>query len=303
MTVALMLNRKAGTGRTQHLADYVFGQFAAAGIEYRLVEAGSADEAIDRAGRIAGEVDAVVAVGGDGSVHTAAQVAWRHGLPLGIIASGSGDDVARACGLPHGRKYAATQTAVDHFVSAWQARDMSPVDMLEVQTGDDRSHAVLAVMSCGFDSRVNAQSAQMTYLRGTFRYVAAMVKTLSRFTPIDYTLHVDGENLNQQAMLVAVGSGSMFGGGMKVLPYAKVDDGELDLLIVQQVSRPTFLRIFPQVFKGTHVSHPRVESRRGREVYMAAEGEQVWGDGEYLGPSPARISVKPGHIKVVGARL
>ena len=298
-----MLNRKAGVGRTQALVEYLFTQLDAAGIEYIIVEGNSAEDAINKASEIAHQVKAVVSVGGDGSVHTAAQVAWKHSLPLGIIASGSGDDVARACGLPHGRNTAATQSAVDHFVKAWSNQDLSLVDALEVITGDDKQHVVLAVLSCGFDSRVNANSSKMTYLRGTFRYVAAMVKTLTRFTPIEYTITVDGERQELRAMLVAVGNGSMFGGGMKVLPDAKVDDGELDFLIVHPVSIPTLLRIFPRIFKGTHVFHHKVNAHRAKRIHMHAAGEQVWGDGEYLGPSPADVLVHPGKISIVGARL
>lgn len=303
MTIALMLNRKAGVGRTQALVEYLFSQLDAAGIDYIVVEGNSAEDAINKASDIAHKVKAVVSVGGDGSVHTAAQVAWKHSLPLGIIASGSGDDVARACGLPHGRNSAATQSAVDHFVKSWSAQDTSPVDALEVITGDNKQHVVLAVLSCGFDSRVNANSSKMTYLRGTFRYVAAMVKTLTRFTPIEYTITVDGKRQELRAMLVAVGNGSMFGGGMKVLPDAKVDDGELDILIVHPVSIPTLLRIFPRIFKGTHVFHHKVHAHRALNIHMHAEGEQVWGDGEYLGPSPANVQVHPGTISIVGARL
>jgi diacylglycerol kinase (ATP) len=303
MTIALMLNRKAGVGRTKALVDYLFQQLDSAGINYIVVEGNSAEDAIEKASAIAHQVKAVVAVGGDGSVHTAAQVAWKHSLPLGVIASGSGDDVARACGLPHGRNSDATRLAVDHFVTAWQEQDFSHIDALEVITGDENSHVVLAVLSCGFDSRVNANSSKMTYLKGTFRYVVAMLKTLTRFTPIEYTITIDGEHQELRAMLVAVGNGSMFGGGMKVLPDAKVDDGELDILIVHPVSIPTLLRIFPRIFKGTHVFHHRVNAHRAKQIHMHAPGEQVWGDGEYLGPTPARINLQAGRIAIFGARL
>ena len=303
MTVALMLNRKAGTKRTGRLADYVFEQFKSNGIDYIFVEAKSAEEAIDKAKAIAPQVEAIVAVGGDGSVHTAAQVAWHHKLPLGIIASGSGDDVARACGLPHGRKQQAIRGAVDHFVEAWLKRDMSHVDVLEATTADGKKHAVLAVLSAGFDSRVSVTSQNMLYLRGTFRYIAAMVSTLTKFTPIHYDLKVNGEARKLRAMMVAVGNGSMFGGGMKVLPDAVVNDGELDMIVVNEVSIPTLLSIFPRIFKGTHVLHPKVETHKVSHVHLSAPDETVWGDGEFLGMSPVGITVDRSAIQVVGARI
>jgi diacylglycerol kinase (ATP) len=302
MAIALMLNRKAGTKRTNTLADYVFSQFEAHGIEYKLIVATSAQDAIDKASAIAHEVEAVVAVGGDGTVHTAAQVAWKKNLPLGIIASGSGDDVARACGLPHGRSYKATQSAVDHFVQAWVNKDLTNVDVCAVSTADGTDHAVLAVTSAGFDSRVSITSQNMLWIRGTLRYIAAMVSTLARFSPIEYTLKVDGTDKKFAAMMVAIGNGSMFGGGMKVLPDAKVTDGQLDMIVINEMAVPTLLTVFPRVFKGTHVLHPKVDTHRVKSVHLDANGEQVWGDGEYLGPSPAQITVQPGAIKIYGVR-
>jgi diacylglycerol kinase (ATP) len=303
MTVALMLNRKAGTGRANRLADYVFDQFSKNGIDYIFVEATSAQDAIEKASAIAHQVEAFVAVGGDGSVHTAAQVAWKHKLPLGIIASGSGDDIARACGLPHGRRFTHIQKAVDHFVESWLKRDISHVDVLAATTGDGKDHAVLAVLSAGFDSRVSVTSQSMLYIRGTLRYIVAMVNTLRAFTPIHYELNIDGAHKKIRAMMVAVGTGSMFGGGMKVLPDAVVNDGELDMIVVNEVSIPTFLTIFPKVFNGSHVTHPVVDTHRVKQVSLHAEGEQVWGDGEYLGMSPVQINVDASGISVVGARI
>jgi diacylglycerol kinase (ATP) len=303
MTVALMLNRKAGTKRTGRLASYVFEQFESNGIDYIFVDAKSVEEAIQKASAIAPTVEAVVAVGGDGSVHTAAQVAWEHKLPLGIIASGSGDDVARACGLPHGRSQKAIRGAVDHFVQTWLERDMTPIDVIRATTSDGKGHVVLAVLSAGFDSRVSVTSQNMLYLRGTFRYIAAMFSTLAKFTPIHYDLHIDGKPRTLRAMMVAVGNGSMFGGGMKVLPDASVNDGQLDMIVVNEVSIPTLLSIFPRIFKGTHVEHPKVETHRVNAVHLSAKDETVWGDGEFLGVSPVEIVVEPQCIQVVGARI
>jgi len=303
MTIALMMNLKAGVGRTHRLADYVFQQFELNGLPYEFVHGNSADDAIEKVTARITEFSAVVAVGGDGSVHTAAQVAYKHNLPLGIIASGSGDDVARACGLPHGRSFEATKKAVDYFVTAWKAKDKTEVDVILAKTSDGKEHAVLAVMSCGFDSRVNANSAKMTYLKGTFRYIAAMLKTLTRFSPISYHTIIDGREEKFSAMLIAFGNGSMFGGGMKVCPSANIKDGELDYIVVNEISIPTLLGVFPKVFSGKHVHHPKVDEGRAKSVWLHAPGEQVWGDGEYLGESPLNIDIKPNSISIFGVRL
>ena len=303
MTIALMMNLKAGVGRTHRLADYVFQQFEEHGLPYVFVRGNSAEDAIEKVTARISEFSSVVAVGGDGSVHTAAQVAFKHKLPLGIIASGSGDDVARACGLPHGRNFEATKKAVDHFVQAWKIQDLTEIDAMHAITSDGKEHAVLAVMSCGFDSRVNANSAKMTYLKGTFRYIAAMLKTLTRFSPINYHVKIDGVEKKFSAMLIAFGNGSMFGGGMKVCPSAHIKDGVLDYIVVNKISIPTLLGVFPKVFTGKHVSHPKVDEARAKSVWLHAPGEQIWGDGEYLGESPLQIAIKPNSVNVYGVRL
>lgn len=303
MTIALMMNMKAGVGRTQRLAAYVFEQFEKNGIPFEHVTGNSAAEAIENVSSRAHEFSAVVSVGGDGSVHTAAQVARRHKLPLGIIASGSGDDVARACGLPHGRNYEATQRAVDHFVQAWKSGDKSPVDGLVVKTGSGHERLVLAVISFGFDSRVSTRSARMTYLKGTFRYIAGMLVTLAKFEPIKYEAVIDGQRKDFSAMLVAMGNGSMFGGGMMVCPSAKVNDGEMDLCVVNSMSVGTLLTVFPKVFKGTHVHHPKVDTLRARELWINAPGEQIWGDGEFIGEHSMDVTCVPGALEIYGVRL
>ena len=302
MTIALMMNLKAGLGRTNRLADYVFQQFELHGLPYVFVRGDSAQDAINKVTARISEFSAVVAVGGDGSVHTAAQIAFKHKLPLGIIASGSGDDVARACGLPHGRNLEATKLAVDHFVKAWKEKDLTEIDSLSATTSDGQEHAVLAVMSCGFDSRVNANSAKMTYLTGTGRYILAMLKTLTRFSPISYHTVIDGKESKFEAMLIAIGNGSMFGGGMKVCPSANIKDGELDYIVVNKISIPTLLAVFPKVFTGKHVNHPKVDEARAKTFWLHAPGEQVWGDGEYLGESPVQIEIRPNSVSIYGVR-
>lgn len=303
MTIGLMLNYKAGVGRTEQISQYVFTKLQAAGIDYVLLTADSAESAITQANTRISEFDAIVGVGGDGTIHTAAQVAFENSLPLGVIAAGSGDDIARACGLPHGRNLAAMQRSVDHFVAAWLAQDIVEVDSIRVQTADGRSHTVLAVMSAGFDSRVNANSAKMTHIKGTLRYVAAMIKTLGNFKPIDYHWKLNSVERKFQAMVVAIGNGSMFGGGMKVCPSANIRDGEFDVLVVNKIPIATLLKVFPKIFSGKHVLHPKVQELRGTSLWLDAPTEQVWGDGEYLGLTPMQIDLLPNSMRIFGVKI
>ena len=100
-------------------------------------------------------------------------------------------------------------------------------------------------------------------------------------------------------MLVAVGNGPSYGGGMQVLPEAKFDDGLLDVLILHEISTLEFLKVFPKVFKGAHVTHPSVEILRGRSVTLEAEGIVSYADGERFAPLPITVEVVPGAVTVL----
>src|SRR5207342_3585253 len=121
----------------------------------------------------------------------------------------------------------------------------SAVDVIKVTAGATVRHFV-NVAGAGFDSEVNETANAMTVrLGGTGTYVAAVVKTLSRFVPAHYEITVDDDTLSLDAMLAVVGNGMTYGGGMKVLPSARVNDGALDVCIVEQLSKFAFLRAFP----------------------------------------------------------
>ena len=137
-------------------------------------------------------------------------------------------------------------------------------------------------------------------LGATGTYVAALVKTLSRFSPAAFVVTVDDERMESEAMLVEVGSGRWTGGGMRVLPDAVMNDGLLDVCIVQALSKTAFLRAFPRVFIGSHTTHPKVTMRTGTKVEVEANRRVlVYADGEPIGPLPAIFEIRPGALAVV----
>ena len=130
--------------------------------------------------------------------------------------------------------------------------------------------------------------------------IAAVLKTLSKFTPAHYEISIDDQKLSLDAMLAIVGSGMSYGGGMKVLPSASLIDGVLDVCIVEAMSKMAFLRAFPRVFNGSHTTHPSIQMHRARRVTMEANRRmQVHADGEQIGPLPAIFEVLPAALPVV----
>ena len=172
--------------------------------------------------------------------------------------------------------------------------------MIEVTTGADK-RSFVNIAGAGFDSEVNETANGMTVKLGaTGTYIAALLKTLSRFSPAAFTIQVDDERMELDAMLVEVGNGRWTGGGMKVLPNALMNDGLLDVCIVEALSKPAFLRAFPRVFLGSHTTHPKVRMRTGTRVQVEANRRVlVYADGELVGSLPAIFEVRPAALPVV----
>ena len=243
-----------------------------------------------RAAVTAGQVDALAVVGGDGTVHLGTNACIGTGIPLAIVACGSGNDSARGLGLP--RNDAA---AMAKLISAGSVHT---IDAGCGQT-DAGTRYWLGVLGAGFDTIVNERAMRMRHLHGRARYLAAVLRELPTFRGIPYALEVDGQRVETDAMLVAVANGRSFGSGMLVCPDARLDDGLFDVLILHKVGRLEFLRVFPRVFSGRHVTHPAVEIRRARTVRLEAAGIHAEADGERFGALPLDLQVAPSAIRVV----
>ncbi len=247
---------------------------------------------LERIARTAAEDGAriVAALGGDGTASLAANGILGTGAALAVLPSGTGDDFARAIGagkLARAIELLANPKTLD-------------LDVVEVTTGATTRHFV-NIAGAGFDSEVNETANAMTFkLGGAGTYVAALLKTLSKFSPASYAIQVDQERLELDAMLAIVGSGVSYGGGMRVLPDALMNDGILNVCIVEALSKPAFLRAFPRVFRGSHTSHPKVLMLTGERVQMEANRRMlVYADGELVGPLPAIFQVLRAALPVV----
>lgn len=234
-------------------------------------------------------VQALIAVGGDGMVHLAANAVAGGPLALGIVAAGGGNDFARLLGLPLGDPHAAVRSLLSNQVRS-------------VDCGRAGGVWFAGVCSAGFDAAVNERANRMRVLPGRVKYDVAMLAELKDFRPIPMTIHVDSVPVQKDVMLVAVGNGVSYGGGMRICPAARLDDGLLAVTVLETVSRRVLLRVFPSVYSGRHVEHPRVQVLEGRSVTL--EGEAVaYADGERLGKLPLRCESVPGALRVIAPPL
>ncbi len=290
--IALLVNPAAAGGRAIRRVPAVMDQLRGAGIEVIALTGTDARDALRLAtGAVRGGIDALVAAGGDGSVNLAVQAIGDSGTSLGIIPLGTGNDNARSFGLPLGDVAAATKVIIDGATRQ--------VDVAVAVTDEGVRRRFTGVLSAGFDSAVNERANDMTFPPGRAKYLAAIIAQLATFRPVEYHVTLDSEEIVDHGMLVAVGNGPAYGGGMLVCPAADVADGRLHITFLHKVGRPTFLGVLPKVFSGKHVHHPSVTVHTSGSVRIVADGQLAYGDGERIGPLPVQISLLPGALRVL----
>jgi diacylglycerol kinase (ATP) len=283
--VAVLVNPTAGRGRGSALGLRALKALRALGLRATALVGRDEVEAADLARKAIGKVDALVVVGGDGLVHQALQVLAGSGVPLGVVPAGSGNDLARYLGLPRRSPEQAAR-----LVAAGETRTLD----LAVTAG---RHFV-TVLATGFDSFVNERANAMRWPRGRMRYNVAVAAELRSFEPLPYTLDLDGVQVQLDAMLVAVGNGPSYGGGLRITEGAQLDDGLLDVVVIKPLSRLELVRVFPRLYTGTHVRHRQYEHHAVRRVSLVAPGVIAYADGERLGPLPMTVECVPGALTV-----
>ena len=249
--------------------------------------------------------DLIIAVGGDGTTNEVINGFFDHDHKLvrpeaavSFISGGTGRDLIRTIGIP-----TATAEAVRHIInSPVHPIDLGRVSFLNNQ-GMPEVRYFINVAGLGLDGatadRVNKTSKA---LGGFVSFLWATVATLVLYKNQEMRITVDGQEVcNEPVTVVVFGNGRYFGSGMCVAPNALVDDGLLDIVILKDLSKINLLISLPRVYKGTHLSHPRITSLRGKSVKVEASGEALLDlDGEQPGHAPVEIEILPKAINLRG---
>ncbi|GLY26132.1 sphingosine kinase [Micromonospora sp. NBRC 101691] len=291
----MLANPTAGRGRHRGMLPHLLDRLATAGRPVRLLEARSAEEAeaACRAAVVEG-VSALLAVGGDGTVHRALQAVAGTTVPFGPVPAGTGNDFAADTGFP-----ADPSAAVEVVVAALRDGRSHPVDLARMTGADGAVRWYGAVLAAGFDAIVNERANRMRWPRGPRRYDLAILVELARLRPRRYTLRVDGVAQETDAVLVAIGNCASYGGGMRICPDADPTDGLLDVVVGGRFDRRTLMRVKPRIYRGTHVRHPLVRTYRARTVELAAEGITTYADGERSLCLPVTVTAVPAAVRLL----
>ncbi|WP_336707291.1 diacylglycerol/lipid kinase family protein [Oerskovia sp. USHLN155] len=276
------------------------------------------------------QVDALVVVGGDGMVHLGVNAVAGTGIPLGVVAAGTGNDFAAALDLPVHDVPAAVEILLDALsarragtggVRVVDAARAEPLDA-HLAPRPGRGRWFCGVLSAGLDAAVNAHANALTWPRGSAKYVRAVASELARFRPYGYRITADLAPGTAPDMpdvahpfvwtspgtLVAVANGYRFGGGVQIAPDARIDDGLLDLVTAGPLTRLGAARIFPGMYQGKHVHHPAVDLRNVTSVLLEATDAgrpppPAFADGERISHLPVRVTVVPGALHVLDGRV
>jgi diacylglycerol kinase (ATP) len=293
MKFAIAYNIKSGRGSAPQIAKKLVASLEARGHSALLVNAPDVESMRGALAALAKDdsVSAFVSVGGDGLAHLVINACAQTSIPMYTVSAGTGNDFARTNNQ--------ITTDIDFITDRLTTEAPVEIDLGLIrfeQDGVARQEYFGQVLSTGFDSLVNKRANRMKWVRGQMKYNIATLLELPFFRPIEYELELDGTTINSSAMLVAVANGPTYGGGMKILPGANRHDGELDLLLLKPVSKIELLRVFPRVFKGTHVTHSAVEIFRSKQIALRAKA-LAYADGEYISSLPIEISIAPKALR------
>ena len=281
-------NSNAGKGKGSILARDFIKLLSDNGLENKLIDCDTfAETSILLEKEIqSNRYNYLIAVGGDGLVNLCLQMVAEKQICLGVIPAGTGNDFARATGF-NGK-------SVSEIFSIISKSKPIKIDLGKAVSAGG-SKWFVQVLSTGFDAIVNSLANRMVWPRGKSKYTIATILILSRFKSIPYKFEIDGKSIEQNAMLLVVANGESYGGGMRICPGASNSDGIFDILIVKPVTKIVLLTIFPKVFKGNHIPHPKIDVYKGKHVKIS--GPTVsYADGEFVSQLPIEVTNVPNAL-------
>jgi len=296
----IIVNPAAGAGKTGRLWPRIMSLFKGNGLhfEHDITEAPGHAIELARAAAKKG-YDMVVSVGGDGTIHEIVNGLHSSGCLkdalLGIVSTGTGSDYIRTIGVP--RRF---EDACRCFLKPnKRAVDVGVVEYKKNGTMGERLFVNFA--GIGFDAEVVQRTTQQyKHLGALPSYLMGVLTTLIAYKNKDITLKLDGQQVEKKVCTVVMNNGRYGGGGMFTAPGADIADGYFDVMIIGDISKPDFLVSIPRIYKGTHITHPKVTMKRAKEIEIIADKKMpLQADGELLGEVPAHIRIMPTALNII----
>ena len=294
MKTLFLVNPKAGSGAAARRWPPLTRRFVEAGWKVNVAMGRDPEEAtgvIKEA--VADGVESVVVFGGDGTVRLAAKLLAGTDCALGILPGGTGNGIAYSLGLP----LDAAAAAVRLIKGKRQRVDVGVVRGIDSGVSD----RFINIGGAGLDARVVTEMTQAPpHLKGIPAYLFAAMKSLPTLSLQPVRVETDGQLLSERALVVAAANGSCYGKGFFIAPGARLNDGLLDVCVVDEVSLVELSSIVPLVFFGHHVGHPKVKYKRAKHVRVTAPVPVVaQADGDLVGQTPVEFSLEPSTLWII----
>ncbi|MFF5790505.1 diacylglycerol/lipid kinase family protein [Paeniglutamicibacter sp. NPDC012692] len=275
--VLLLVNPTAGRGRGLRLLPRAVRALEAAGFTATVSVTDSLDQATERT-RAAARGSLVAVLGGDGFLGAAAAGAAESGAVLLPLAGGRGNDTIRRLGLD-----------LDPAKAIGRINGLA---VRELDLGLVDGRAYLGVANVGFDGLANEYGNSARMNLGPFTYLYGGLKALVLWRNVRFTLTVDGRSSTFPGWFIAVGNVGQYGGGLRICPEAKADDGLLDVVSLGRATALGVALTFLRSYRGSHLRQANIGSLRGRTVEISANKPlNIYADGEMAGPLPATIRI------------
>jgi diacylglycerol kinase (ATP) len=272
---AIVVNPTSGQGKGAEFGKLVAGYFSKHDLKYQLITGISAQNVHSDLQKFLDENEncpGVISVGGDGLVHLVLQVVVPKKIAFAAIPAGTGNDFVRTLNW-----------SLDDVNGLLDRVTTTPPQLIDLGLVDGEWFG--AVLSSGFDSTVNEKANALSWPKGRSKYNLAIALELPLFKPSHFDIELDDRTISTEAMLIAVGNGASYGGGMQVCPQASITDGLFDVMVLSPISKFEFIRVFPTVYSGTHVNHPEVNIYRTKKVRINSDAI-AYADGERIGALP-----------------
>lgn len=283
----VIANPRAGRGRGLRNQERLGEAIRRRGIDCDVVGTCHPGHATDLARKAAEEGAPRIAVlGGDGTISEVVNGLVGSETALAILPMGTGNDVARSLRIPR-----RLERALDLAIHG----EPTPIDV-----GRERDRYFVSVLGVGFPSIVAAEANAIGWLHGSPAFFVAVYKALHRLRAMPLRIELDGETLEMRCVAVLIQNTPYTGGGLKMAPEAVVDDGILDVVIVEEIGRLDLMVNFPRVYRGGHFAHPSFTAHRAREIRVECEEPLTkMFDGDLCGMTPLEAEVVPGGLRVV----
>ncbi|MDN5807225.1 MAG: hypothetical protein L0J19_10090 [Brevibacterium sp.] len=288
-SVPVTLNPSARNGAVAKRIEPLQTAFAANGMEAVLVESTSEQNASDlAAGFAARGAPIVVSLGGDGLVRAIAAGLVGTSTSMGIIAGGRGNDFIGKLGIPKDIAAAAAVVA--------NGRDRS-IDVLDLD-----GKICVGNVSLGLDSAVQEYADSVRRIKGHWVYLYGVVRAIAQPRRIDLTLTIAGERVSFRGLSAGFANSGRYGGGLKLSPEAKLDDGLIDVVLLKDAFLPKLGAELVSFTLGKHNLHPNIHFSHAREIHIAtpkgAPPVEIVADGDAVARTPATVKIRPESLKV-----